>query len=59
LCRGSIAFLVSPACDGVARETEEAFARAWHPVISNSSAYRMDEDVPALCYPEIIRSTLV
>jgi aspartate-semialdehyde dehydrogenase len=26
----------------VARETEEAFARAGYPVISNSSSYRMD-----------------
>ncbi len=32
----------------VARETEEAFARAGFPVISNSSCYRMDEDVPLL-----------
>jgi aspartate-semialdehyde dehydrogenase len=32
----------------VARETEEAFARAGYPVISNSSCYRMDEDVPLL-----------
>lgn len=37
---------------GVARETEEAFARAGYPVISNSSSYRMDEDVPLLI-PEI------
>src|SRR5947199_10311835 len=36
----------------VARETEEAFARAGYPVISNSSSYRMDEDVP-LRIPEI------
>lgn len=36
----------------VARETEEAFARAGYPVISNSSVYRMDEDVPLLI-PEI------
>ena len=36
----------------VARETEEAFARAGFPVISNSSSYRMDEDVP-LIIPEI------
>ncbi len=36
----------------VARETEEAFARAGYPVISNSSAYRMDEDIPLLI-PEI------
>src|SRR5690606_7947055 len=35
-----------------ARETEEAFARAGYPVISNSSSYRMDEDVPLLI-PEI------
>ena len=32
----------------VARETEDAFARAGYPVISNSSSYRMDEDVPLL-----------
>ncbi|MEO6655619.1 MAG: aspartate-semialdehyde dehydrogenase [Pyrinomonadaceae bacterium] len=32
----------------VARETEEAFARAGYPVVSNSSSYRMDEDVPLL-----------
>src|SRR4051794_38170896 len=32
----------------VARETEEAFARAGYPVISNSSSYRMDEDVPLM-----------
>lgn len=36
----------------VARETEMAFARAGYPVISNSSVYRMDEDVPLLI-PEI------
>lgn len=36
----------------VAREAEEAFARAGYPVISNSSCYRMDEDVPLLI-PEI------
>jgi aspartate-semialdehyde dehydrogenase len=36
----------------VARETEDAFARAGFPVISNSSSYRMDEDVPLLI-PEI------
>ena len=36
----------------VARETEEAFARAGFPIISNSSCYRMDEDVPLLI-PEI------
>jgi aspartate-semialdehyde dehydrogenase len=32
----------------VARETEEAFARAGYPIISNSSSYRMDEDVPLM-----------
>lgn len=36
----------------VAREAEEAFARAGYPVITNSSCYRMDEDVPLLI-PEI------
>jgi aspartate-semialdehyde dehydrogenase len=36
----------------MARETEDAFARAGYPVISNSSAFRMDEDVPLLI-PEI------
>lgn len=36
----------------VARETEDNFARAGYPVISNSSCYRMDEDVPLLI-PEI------
>lgn len=36
----------------MARESEDAFARAGYPVISNSSAFRMDEDVPLLI-PEI------
>ncbi|HYP01965.1 MAG TPA: aspartate-semialdehyde dehydrogenase, partial [Pyrinomonadaceae bacterium] len=36
----------------MAREVEDAFARAGYPVISNSSAFRMDEDVPLLV-PEI------
>ncbi len=36
----------------IARETEEKFARAGYPVISNSSAFRMEEDVPLLI-PEI------
>jgi aspartate-semialdehyde dehydrogenase len=36
----------------VAREAEESFARAGYPVISNSSSFRMDEDVPLLI-PEI------
>lgn len=35
-----------------AREAEDAFARAGFPVISNSSCYRMEEDVPLLI-PEI------
>jgi aspartate-semialdehyde dehydrogenase len=37
---------------GAAREAEEAFARAGYPVISNSSAFRMEQDVPLLI-PEI------
>lgn len=37
---------------GMAHEVEGAFARAGFPVISNSSAYRMDEDVPLLI-PEV------
>jgi aspartate-semialdehyde dehydrogenase len=36
----------------VARETEETFARAGYPVISNSSSFRMEEDIPLLI-PEI------
>ncbi|HWW75406.1 MAG TPA: aspartate-semialdehyde dehydrogenase [Pyrinomonadaceae bacterium] len=36
----------------IARETEEGFARAGYAVISNSSALRMDEDVPLLI-PEV------
>src|ERR1041385_6803887 len=36
----------------IARETEGSFAAAGYPVISNSSAYRMDADVPLLI-PEI------
>ena len=36
----------------IARETEGSFAVAGYPVISNSSAYRMDEDVPLLI-PEV------
>ncbi len=36
----------------VARNSEEAFARAGYPVISNASSFRMDEDVPLLI-PEI------
>ncbi|HEX8144469.1 MAG TPA: aspartate-semialdehyde dehydrogenase [Pyrinomonadaceae bacterium] len=37
---------------GAAREVEDAFARSGYPVISNSSAFRMDSDVPLLI-PEI------
>lgn len=37
---------------GAALEAENAFARQGFPVISNSSAYRMEEDVPLLI-PEI------
>lgn len=36
----------------IARATEGSFAAAGYPVISNSSAYRMDEDVPLLI-PEV------
>lgn len=36
----------------IAREAEGAFARAGYPVISNSSSFRMDADVPLLI-PEI------
>jgi aspartate-semialdehyde dehydrogenase len=36
----------------IARESEGAFARAGFPVISNSSAFRMDQDVPLLI-PEV------
>jgi aspartate-semialdehyde dehydrogenase len=36
----------------IARETEGSFAAAGYPVMSNSSAYRMDEDVPLLI-PEV------
>ena len=36
----------------IARETEGSFAGAGYPVISNSSAYRMDADVPLLI-PEV------
>jgi len=36
----------------IARETEGSFANAGYPVISNSSAFRMDEDVPLLI-PEV------
>src|SRR5438552_2413401 len=45
-------FVFSSLPSTVARETEESFARAGYPVISNSSSYRMDEDVPLLI-PEI------
>jgi aspartate-semialdehyde dehydrogenase len=36
----------------IAREAEETFARAGYPVISNSSSFRMDPDVPLLI-PEV------
>ena len=36
----------------VARGSEESFARAGYPVISNASSFRMDDDVPLLI-PEI------
>jgi aspartate-semialdehyde dehydrogenase len=37
---------------GLARDVEGGFARAGYPVISNSSSYRMDADVP-LVIPEV------
>jgi aspartate-semialdehyde dehydrogenase len=36
----------------IARESEGSFAKAGYPVISNSSAFRMDDDVPLLI-PEV------
>lgn len=36
----------------IARETEDSFATAGYPVITNSSAFRMDDDVPLLI-PEV------
>ena len=36
----------------IARTTEQSFAEAGYPVISNSSAFRMDDDVPLLI-PEV------
>ena len=44
--------VVSSLPSDVARASEEAFARAGYPVISNASCFRMDEDVPLLI-PEI------
>ena len=45
-------FVFSSLPSAVAREAEELFARAGYPVISNSSAYRMDHSVP-LVIPEV------
>jgi aspartate-semialdehyde dehydrogenase len=45
-------FVFSSLPSNVAKETEEAFARAGYPVISNSSSFRMEEDIPLLI-PEI------
>ncbi len=44
--------VVSSLPSDVARASEEAFARAGYPVISNASSFRMDADVPLLI-PEI------
>jgi aspartate-semialdehyde dehydrogenase len=44
--------VVSSLPSDVARSSEEAFARAGYPVISNASSFRMDDDVPLLI-PEI------
>ncbi|HET9478539.1 MAG TPA: aspartate-semialdehyde dehydrogenase [Pyrinomonadaceae bacterium] len=45
-------FVFSSLPGDIARETEGSFAAAGYPVISNSSAFRMDEDVPLLI-PEV------
>lgn len=45
-------FVFSSLPGDIARETEASFARAGYPVISNSAAFRMDEDVPLLI-PEV------
>jgi aspartate-semialdehyde dehydrogenase len=45
-------FVVASLPSDIALEAEAAFAAAGYPVISNSSAYRMAEDVP-LVVPEI------
>ena len=45
-------FVFSSLPSGVARDAENSFAWAGYPVISNSSAHRMDEDVPLLI-PEV------
>jgi aspartate-semialdehyde dehydrogenase len=45
-------FVFSSLPSDCAREVEEQFARAGYPVVSNSSAWRMEPDVPLLV-PEI------
>jgi aspartate-semialdehyde dehydrogenase len=45
-------FVFSSLPGDLAREIEESFALAGYPVISNSSAFRMDADVPLLI-PEV------
>jgi aspartate-semialdehyde dehydrogenase len=50
--------VVSSLPSDVARSSEEAFARAGYPVISNASSFRMDEDVPLLI-PEINSEHLI
>jgi aspartate-semialdehyde dehydrogenase len=47
-----LVFSSLPGEGGLARESEGSFAAAGYPVISNSSAYRMDPDVPLLI-PEV------
>jgi len=47
-----LVFSSLPGEGGAARASEGAFAHAGFPVISNSSAYRMDPDVPLLI-PEV------
>lgn len=45
-------FVFSSLPSNMARGAEESFAAAGYPVISNSAAFRMDEDVPLLI-PEV------
>jgi aspartate-semialdehyde dehydrogenase len=50
-------FVLSGLPSGIARETEENFAAAGYPVISNASSHRMGKDVPLLV-PEVNPSHL-
>jgi len=50
-------FALSSLPGDIARQTEQAFAAAGYPVVTNSSAFRMDPDVPILI-PEVNHSHL-